>query len=331
MKPSRLLQLLFAAGTISLFPLSSVLASSFGETEVDRNQFAVVAAPYRHGYNLLILEQIPGQRPCWSETGANPTLIQPLFLEFDFTNACIRSSDSNGYSIRFNSQDYGMDYLLNVVEREGELHLVGTPRDSSKPELHLGSTNGLSEGSLKIQLKPGWRLTKRNYNGTPTKHVYISNSPETQRQFVSQSVSQNETNNQQPPVNYPTQQPTGTVYQQPPVSYPTQQPTGTVYQQPPVSYPTQQPTDTVYQQPAVNYPTQQPTGTVYQQPAVNYPTQQPTGTVYQQPAVNYPTQQPTGTVYQQPAVNYPTQQPTGNVYQQPAVNYPTQQPTGTVF
>ena len=312
MKPSRLLQLLFAAGTISFFPLSSVFASSFGETEVDRDRFAVVAAPYRHGYNLLILEQIPGQRPCWSETGANPTLVQPLFLEFDFTNACLRSSDSNGYSIRFNNQDYGMDYLLSIVEREGELHLVGTPRDSSQPELHLGSTNGLGAGSLKIQLKPGWRLTKRTYNGTTTKHVYLSNSPEMSTQFVSQSVLQEESNEQQPPVSYPVQQPVNPVYQQPPVSYPAQQPVNPAYQQPPVSYPVQQPVNPVYQQPPANYPVQQPVNPAYQQPPASYPVQQPVNPVYQQPPASYPVQQPVNPVYQQPPASYPVQQSSVN-------------------
>ncbi|VEP15475.1 exported hypothetical protein [Hyella patelloides LEGE 07179] len=258
MKPSQLLKLLLAAGTISnFFPSSSVLASSFGETEVNHRQFAVVAAPYRHGYNLLILEQMPGQRPCWSETGSNPTVIEPLFLEFDFTNACVRSADSNSYSIRFEGEDYGLDYLLNVVEREGELHLVGTPRDSSKPELHIGKTNGLSSGSLKIQLNSEWHLTKRTYQGNPTEHVYLSNTSDLEEQLVSQSVSSNEAsnheaNNQQStkPLNND-RQPAGTVYQQP-VTYPVQQPVGTVYQQP-VTYPVQQPVGTVYQQP-VTYP-----------------------------------------------------------------------------
>lgn len=217
MKPSQLMQLLFTVTTIASFSsFSSASALSFGEQEVNQNQFAVVAAPYRHGYNLLILEQIPGQRPCWSETGNNPTVIEPLFLEFDFTNACIRSSDSNNYSIRFAGEDYGLDYLLNVVKKEDELQLIGTPRDSSKPELVLGQTNGFKSGSLKIYLNPGWRLTKRTYEGNPTPHIYLSRASDKKEQIVSHSVPTNQQEaevlsnspqNSQQPVTYPVQQP----------------------------------------------------------------------------------------------------------------------------
>ena len=258
MKPSQLLQLLITAGTVSTFFASpSVLASSFGEKEVDDNRFAVVAAPYRHGYNLMIVEQIPGQRRCWNEVGAKPTVIEPLFLQFDFTNSCIRSADSNGYSIRHQGEDYGLDYLLNVVKKDGELHLIGSPRDSSKPELHLGSTNGFASGSLKIELKPGWHLTKRTYQGNATQHIYLSDSPEVAEQFVSQTFSASESVNSQPAVNaYPQQQPAN-VYPQQPVAYPQQQPAN-AYPQQPVAYPQQQPTN-VYPQQPVAYPQQQPT------------------------------------------------------------------------
>lgn len=177
------------ATVTGVVPVKTARAISFGEQSINKTQFAVVAAPYRHGYNLVILEQIPGQKQCWRETGANPTVIEPLFLNFDFTNSCVRSSDSNSYSIRFNSKDYGMDYLLNIVEQDGELHLVGTPRDSSQPEIHIGRTHGLASGSLKIILDSEWRLTKRTYKGTPTDHIYLSNSsePQSPEQLVSQT------------------------------------------------------------------------------------------------------------------------------------------------
>ena len=149
-------------------------AVSFEEQSVDQRDFVVVAAPYRHGYNLMILEQIPNQRKCWSESGVNPVFVDPLLLNFDFTGACKRSVDSNGYSRRLNGQDYGMDYLLNIVEKNGELQLVATSRDSNKPDILIGKTNGIGTGSLKIFLNPGWRLTKRTYEGTTTQHVYLS-------------------------------------------------------------------------------------------------------------------------------------------------------------
>jgi hypothetical protein len=299
MKPSQLIQLLLTVSTLStltnFFPSSSVSALSFGEKEVNQGQFAVVAAPYRHGYNLLILEQIPGQRPCWSETGSNPTIIDPLFLEFDFTKACIRSSDSNSYSIRFGGEDYGLDYLLNVVKKEGELHLIGTPRDPNQPELLIGQTNGLSAGSLKFHLNPGWRLTKRTFEGNATEHIYLSRTADDREQIVSQSAPKNESENKAPSTAQTT------VYPQP-AAYPVQQPGVTVYPQP-AAYPVQQPGVTVYPQPTV-YPVQQPGVTVYPQPTV-YPVQQP-GVIYPQPAT-YPVQQPSTTVDRQPVTPINTQ------------------------
>ena len=175
MKLSPMLQLFVAVAAIANFiPTKAVRAVSFGEREVDSSKFAVVAAPYHHGHNLMIVEQIPGKKQCWEETGANPTVIDPLLLNFDFSNACKRSADSNSYSIRLDGKDYGMDYLLDVVEKDGELNLVGTHRDPEKPQLVIGKTHGITDGSLKIHLNPGWRLTKRTYEDKTTEHIYLS-------------------------------------------------------------------------------------------------------------------------------------------------------------
>ena len=158
-------------------------AVSFGEKEVNQNDFIVVAAPYRHGYNLMIVEQLPGARQCWSENGTNPVFVAPLLLNFDFTNDCKRSVDSNGYSVRLDGRDYGMDYLVNIVEAGGELQLVASSRDSETDDIVIGSTRGMGSGSLKIFLNPGWRLTKRTYEGTTTEHLYLSGDSTAQKQF----------------------------------------------------------------------------------------------------------------------------------------------------
>lgn len=187
MKLTLLLTAAISLSTFGLMPSKTVQASSFGEQVVNRERFAVIAAPYRHGYNLVVVEQIPGQKQCWSETGNSPTVVEPLFLNFDFTNACKRHSDSNNYSIRFNGQDYGMDYLTDIVEQDGELHLIGIPRDNTKPQIHIGRTHGLNSGSLKITLNPQWRLTKRTYGGNMTDHVYLSGNSD-QLESVSQVI-----------------------------------------------------------------------------------------------------------------------------------------------
>ncbi|NJK40850.1 MAG: DUF3747 domain-containing protein, partial [Acaryochloridaceae cyanobacterium SU_2_1] len=61
MRLSLLLTAAITLSTISLVPSKLVQAAAFSEQELKQNQFAVIAAPYRHGYNLVVLEQIPGQ------------------------------------------------------------------------------------------------------------------------------------------------------------------------------------------------------------------------------------------------------------------------------
>ena len=302
MKPSLVLSAIISLAAISFVP-STARASSFDEQELNQNHFAVVAAPYRHGYNLLILEQIPGQEKCWSEVGQSPTEIEPLFLNFDFTNACKRSSDSNNYSIRFDGKDRGLDYLTNIVEQDGELHLIGVPRDSNQPQLHLGKTNGLASGSLKIVLNPQWRLTKRLHGDNPTDHVYISNNSDRSQELIShavQPVSGTQPNNQ---VRYatPPTQPVNPI--DPNLGYQQSMPNN--YQQP------------VYQQPAYQQPVyQQPILTPQQPPAV-YPQQNTLPPASSQPPAVYP--QP---VYYSVPVNSVPSPQSPAVYPQPVYQQP---------
>ncbi len=153
-----------------------VHAVSFQQQEVDQNQFVAIARPYGDNkYDLLILQQLPGKRQCWQEMGSSPVVVNPLLLNFDFTGSCERSTDSNGYSIRLDGQDLGLDYLLRVVPGNGELVLVGTSRRSGdSQEIVIGRTRGLASGLMKIELDPGWRFTKRSYNGRPLSHVYLT-------------------------------------------------------------------------------------------------------------------------------------------------------------
>ena len=300
MKPSLVLSIAISLAAVSFIPSKTVRASSFSEQELNQNQFAVVAAPYRHGYNLLVLEQFPAQKKCWSEVGHSPTVIEPLFLNFDFTDACKRSSDSNSYSIRFNGKDFGMDYLTDIVEKDGELHLVGVPRDSNKPQLHIGRTHGLKSGSLKIVLDPQWRLTKRVHGNNTTEHLYLSNTKS--EKLVSHAVEPigstqqvNHPGSNVAPVMQPVIPTTNPNYQ-PPTPNGYQQP---VYQQPVYQQvvPTSQQPPNVYPQQSTVSPSPQPSTNVYPQPAY-YPVaptpQQPTN-VYPQPVY----QQPVNTGYRQ--------------------------------
>lgn len=160
-------------------PRTSEVAARFEQAEVDSGQFIAIAAPVgrTNGYQLLVVEQRSSSRPCWQERGSQPTLVDPLLLEFDFTGICGRSTDSNGYSIRAGQQDLGLRYSLQVRQRGGELVLMGIPMggDRSLPRLELGRTRGPADGEFyRIYLDPGWRFTRRSYQGQGLGHIYLT-------------------------------------------------------------------------------------------------------------------------------------------------------------
>ncbi|MFM7278789.1 MAG: DUF3747 domain-containing protein, partial [Microcystis aeruginosa] len=80
----------------------------------------------------------------------------------------------NGYSLRIRGTDYGLEYLLRIVQRNGELVLVGTPRNPRQSEVIVGRTKGLGTGLIQIYLIDGWRFTKRSLAGQNLSHIYLT-------------------------------------------------------------------------------------------------------------------------------------------------------------
>jgi hypothetical protein len=167
------------------FVVTPTLATTFDAAEVNDSSFVVVASPYGNNptnYQLLILEQISQSRRCWRENNTTQTTIDPLLLNFDFTGICGRSVDGNGYSVRVDTQDLGMHYLLSIEKRQDELVLVANPSPtfgSEAPALEIGRTEGIADDFLKINLNPGWRLTRRTYQGRALGHIYLTGNSET--------------------------------------------------------------------------------------------------------------------------------------------------------
>lgn len=159
----------------------AVYAQAFGQQDVDQSKFAVLAVPLSSGnaYQLWIMEQITDKRPCWSESGSNPIIVDPLWTQFDFTGICGRRTDANGYSLRMANRDFGLIYSLRVVRQGNDLVLQGVNfnnRDAVPVE--IGRTNGIPpEGAFaKFVLNPGWRLTQRTQQGKNLGHVYVTNN-----------------------------------------------------------------------------------------------------------------------------------------------------------
>ncbi len=159
---------------VGLVPMNSARATMFDEVQVIQEDFIAVAQPFgENRYNLLVIEQVPGRNTCWQEEGSNPVNVDLLLLNFDFSGHCRRSTDANGYSIRYNGNDLGLDVLLTLVERNGVLNLVGiNRRDNSR--MVVGSVQGVSDQPMKIKLNPGWIFSKRSYQGNVLGHVYFS-------------------------------------------------------------------------------------------------------------------------------------------------------------
>jgi N-acetylmuramoyl-L-alanine amidase len=156
-------------------PSAPASAVTFGRNSVDQSKFIAVAQPFGQNYHqLIILEQITDKQPCWSESGSNPTIVNPLLVKFDFTGICGRSTDANGYSIRVDGQDLGKKYTLRTRYRDNDIVLVGAPDNSAEPEIEVGRTRGFVKDFAKIQLDPGWCFAKRTFGERTLGHVYLT-------------------------------------------------------------------------------------------------------------------------------------------------------------
>jgi hypothetical protein len=153
-----------------------VAAQSFEKQEVDNLAVVAIAAPYGdRAHQLRIIQQVSRTQSCWREVGANPVEIDLLLNQFDYTDICNVGTDSNGFSIRMADQDLGLIYSLRIVNRATDLVLIGAPPLGVKaPEIEIGRANGYTSGFAKIQLNPGWRFTRRAFNGMGLGHIYLT-------------------------------------------------------------------------------------------------------------------------------------------------------------
>lgn len=169
---------LSAIASTAIMAVPQAKAVSFQERNVSQDEFAVVAVPFGYQeHRLEIIEQIPGEKQCWQESGSAPVEIDMLLLNFDHTDSCRRIINTNGYTLRVNGQDDRVARIVKIVQNNGELQLVAFHKDSTQPSIVIGETNGLSDGPMKIILNPGWQITKRVHEGKVIDHLYLSGSP----------------------------------------------------------------------------------------------------------------------------------------------------------
>lgn len=186
MSLSRLLSAISATFLGCLGMATAAEAVEFGQQPIHPERVVAVASPIRGGdlYSLLILEQLGG-RPCWQEQGSQPVNIDPLLLNFDFSGICDRKTDSNGYSLRVAGTDLGLAYRLEIDRRPNDLVLQAVPVDGGVPPIEIGRTHGIPADFAKIQLDPGWRITRRTYNNQAVSHLYLSHDQPLQMPLAS--------------------------------------------------------------------------------------------------------------------------------------------------
>lgn len=166
---------IFTGAILLTTPLLPAVAQ-FTEAPIAADQVEAIAVPAGAiGYNLNVVEQIPGKQQCYAEKGSNPTIIDPLWTKFDFTGSCNRSTDSNGYSVRLDGQDTSLDYRLDVIAKGEQLQLVAK-NSKGGPNLVVGQTTGKPGAGeyVKIDLNPGWKFTKKSYQGKVLGHYFLS-------------------------------------------------------------------------------------------------------------------------------------------------------------
>ncbi|MGD1920272.1 MAG: DUF3747 domain-containing protein, partial [Pleurocapsa sp.] len=107
MKLSKKLKLaaIFTGAIALTTPLLPALAQFTEAPESEEEVVAIAVPAGAIGYNLNVVQQVPGKQQCYAEKGSEPTIIDPLWTTFDFTGSCNRSTDSNGYSVRLDGED----------------------------------------------------------------------------------------------------------------------------------------------------------------------------------------------------------------------------------
>lgn len=168
------LALLASLGLSHVLTAPKATAALFQQDELNQEDVIAIASPIgNRSHQLLILEQVSNQQNCWAESG---TTVDPLLLNFDFTGICNRATDSNGYSVRVNNEDLGVHYTLRLSPANNVLKLLASStRNTSTPPIEIGQATQLPGEFVKITLNPGWRITRRSYNGQPLGHYYLTN------------------------------------------------------------------------------------------------------------------------------------------------------------
>ncbi|WP_204140344.1 DUF3747 domain-containing protein [Halomicronema sp. CCY15110] len=176
MKSVKALKLIAAAAATTIGVLgnfTSVQAADFDAVEVNQSSIISVAIPGGSliPYKLLLAREAQPGANCFSVSGNNPGIVEPLW---QVNRGCGVGFDSNAYSIRVGGEELRGQFSLNIQESNGELLLVGRPLRGRS--FVIGRTGGIVPGGfMEIELDPGWRITQRSFEGSRLSHFYYTN------------------------------------------------------------------------------------------------------------------------------------------------------------
>ena len=194
----------------ALAQTGTMLAQQFGSTTVNEDNLLIVAVPGTTSipYRLYIVEQVQPNPACWSfaDSGPNPNQVNALWNTFDFSGVCRLQRDTNGYAVRLAGQDVGPGVRFEVNAREGNLLLQVSPSTISRQRFTIGRSSGISPtGFTKINLNPGWFLSKRTFDGqiVGSHLVYFENNATLAQLLEGEGVATDPTPRPQPPAQTP--------------------------------------------------------------------------------------------------------------------------------
>ena len=148
----------------------------FDSAAVPQEHIAVLAQPIgRAQWKLLVLEQIKAQPRCWR--ARQDGLVEPSLNRFNFSGICRRYLDSNGYSLRSGGQDLGTRFRFRLRQSGSLLRLEALDPQQRAPLLvGQGAIPARRDpnGFVALQLKPGWALERRVYQGRQLNHLYFA-------------------------------------------------------------------------------------------------------------------------------------------------------------
>lgn len=161
-----------------LLPLSLAHAAvPFGSEAIEAGSAIALAQPLANGsWNLVVIEQRQPAPPCWRH---NSDGTVTTYETYQPETVCGRYLSNSAYSLRIANTDLRHPWRLRVEEQGGQLQLLASGSQQAQPLL-VGTAQAAGQGGgrglVALQLREGWSLERRTYQGRSLGHLYVANA-----------------------------------------------------------------------------------------------------------------------------------------------------------